>query len=76
MIDFFALHETLFLIIAIFSGLFYFLSVHHIMLEGLNEKFLRDRTNFDLIVVCIFYLTRLTLVISTLLLLTDLFLRA
>ena len=75
MINFLATYEILWLIIAIVSGLFYMLSVHHIMLEGLNERFLQDRSNFDLIVVCIFYLTRVTLVISTLLLLTDLFVR-
>ena len=74
MINFFALHETLFLIIAIFSAVFYMLSVHHIMMEGLPERF--DRSNFDYFVIAVFYLTRVTLVISTLLLLTDLFLRS
>ena len=76
MIDFFALHETLFLIIAIFSALFYMLSVHHILIEGLPERLAQDRTNFDYWVIAVFYLARVTLIISTLLLLTDLFLRA
>jgi len=75
MINFLATYEILWLIIAIVSGLFYMLSVHHIMMEGLPERLAQDRSNFDYFVIAIFYLTRITLVISTLLLLTDLFVR-